>query len=196
MFQTRWCCRPLTCPAHQPVWLSATPPGGAPEVFTGRFCESADWAKGPPATAGNTPPPTRPSASRHRRQFTQARAGCTPSPCPIFDQVLRLGQWLMWKGSQSPPHQSPPPPPHSTGPGCSSSWQRGNKTHFLRGHCPTTCAPVLLASQYGCWLHPQPLSCTRRGHLYANPAEHRGREGWGGGPGGRAASGKTLETLR
>ena len=142
---------------------------------------------------GTSPPPV------HLQQ-TQADsshkpgAGCTPSPCPIFDQVLRLGQWLMWKGSQSPPTPEPTSP-HSTGPGCSSSWQRGNKTHFLRSHCPTTCAPVLLASQHGHWLHPQPLSCTRQGHLYANPEEHRGREGWGVGLKRRAASGKTLETL-
>ena len=24
-------------------------------------------------------------------------------------------------------------------------------------------------------VHPQPLSCTKLGHLYANPAEHRAR---------------------
>lgn len=75
-----------------------------------------------------------------------------------------------------------------------------DKTHFARGHCPTTCASSLRPSQRGLLSPtPTPSAAPDRGTCMQIPRGHKGREGWADetgagcwreGQGRRAASGE------
>ncbi|XP_068421890.1 collagen alpha-1(I) chain-like [Eschrichtius robustus] len=155
------------CPAkHHPIWE---------KVFTGRLCERAAWAEGPPATAG-TPEPSVYS----RRGFSAHTSPCRPCPVPRSPgsdggrhNKAAEGPDGTAGAPRGPEHQSPPAPA-APEPGCGSAEAAREQNPLSEG--PLSCHLCSGAAGLPAWLLAPPPTpqLHRQGHLYANPTDTGG----------------------
>ena len=150
------------CPAeHHPIWE---------KVFTGRLCERAAWAEGPPATAG-TPEPSvysRRGSSAH----TSPRRPCpgTRSPVPgpqartVAGTTRPQRDLTVLQGLPEAPNTRAHPLPQHRSPA-------REQNPLSEG--PLSCHLCSRAAGLPAWLLAPPPApqLHRQGHLYANPTD-------------------------